>query len=120
MLQTETAAIAAKFGYVSPISSQEEYDEQYPAEVNYNPKDFDIDKKETHPKTGSVYLTERTSKARCYWRPYNKENRDLEGWYDVPSMGEMEEYCLQDALNPAGDWVEPDHPDSWPSILGVI
>ena len=51
MLQAETAAVAARFGYVSPISSQEEYDEQYPAEVNYDPKAFDIDQKETHPKT---------------------------------------------------------------------
>jgi hypothetical protein len=35
-------------------------------------------------------------------------------------MGEMEEMCLDQAYTPAGDYVEPDHPDSWPAILGAI
>jgi len=41
--------------------------------------------------------------------------------HQVPSMSEIEVWVL-DAVceTPEGDCVEPDHPDSWLSLLGII
>lgn len=42
-------------------------------------------------------------------------------WYPVPSMAEIERFCFDSvAESPDGATVEPDHPESWPSILGLI
>jgi hypothetical protein len=41
--------------------------------------------------------------------------------YQVPSMSEIEEWVLDSVCEtPEGDCVEPDHPDSWLSLLGII
>ena len=41
--------------------------------------------------------------------------------YDVPSIDELEEWmCDSGCETPEGDWVEPDHPDSWLRVLGMI
>lgn len=42
--------------------------------------------------------------------------------YEIPSDAEIEDMCLWDnvAETPDGRIVEPDHPDSWPRILGLI
>lgn len=41
--------------------------------------------------------------------------------YDPPTMGELEEWVSDSVCEtPDGDTVEPDHPDSWLSILGMI
>lgn len=41
--------------------------------------------------------------------------------YDVPSMDEIEEWvCDSVCETPDGDTVEPDHPDSWLRLLGLI
>lgn len=41
--------------------------------------------------------------------------------YQVPSMSEIEEWVIDSVCEtPEGDCVEPDHPDSWLSLLGII
>ena len=41
--------------------------------------------------------------------------------HQVPSMSEIEEWVLDSVCEtPEGDRVEPDHPDSWLSLLGII
>ena len=40
---------------------------------------------------------------------------------DVPSLDELEEWAYDSGCEtPDGDWVEPDHPDSWLRILRII
>ena len=42
-------------------------------------------------------------------------------WWTVPTLGEVEEWALDSvAETPDGRTVEPDAPDSWPHLLGVI
>lgn len=41
--------------------------------------------------------------------------------YDVPSFDQIEEWAFDSVCEtPDGDMVEPDHPDSWLSLLGII
>ncbi|MFZ9315723.1 MAG: hypothetical protein ACO236_00420 [Candidatus Nanopelagicaceae bacterium] len=49
------------------------------------------------------------------------EIRWCSDWYPVPSMAELEEWTFDSVCeNPRGDCVEPDHPDSWLAIFGLI
>jgi hypothetical protein len=43
-------------------------------------------------------------------------------WWPVPTMGEVEAWALFDGVaeTPDGRTVEPDAPDAWPVLLGVI
>jgi hypothetical protein len=111
MLHPITQEIAESFGYV-PFS-QDEASEQFQAEVNYDGKQGE------RPKTGHVYRNKQGI-LRCYWIP-KYGDKQLEGWYDVPTNEEIEEQSFDSiAFTPAEDEVEPDHPDSWLSILGLI
>jgi hypothetical protein len=50
--------------------------------------------------------------------PYIRFNGEM---YPVPTMEEMEEWVFDSVcFTPAEDEVEPDHPHSWLSILGMI
>ena len=41
--------------------------------------------------------------------------------YPVPEMDQLEAWVLDSICEtPEGDNVEPDHPDSWLSLLGII
>ncbi|MBK6744573.1 MAG: hypothetical protein IPG66_17065 [Hydrogenophilales bacterium] len=41
--------------------------------------------------------------------------------YDVPSMEQIGEWIFDSVCEtPEGDCVEPDHPDSWLSLLGLM
>jgi hypothetical protein len=41
--------------------------------------------------------------------------------YQVPSMDEIDGWVVDSVCEtPEGDRVEPDHPDSWLSLLGLI
>jgi len=112
MLHPTTQAIAESFGYV-PFS-EEDRDQQYQAEINWN---FDTS---PLPTTGSVYK-DKKGVLRCYWKPSNSEEQDLEGWYDIPSNEDIEEWSFDSVcFTPGDDEVEPDHPDSWLRILGLI
>ena len=111
MLHPETQAIAETFGYV-PFS-EEEGQEQFQADITWEPENGGV------PTTGSVYRNKR-GVLRCYWKPrYGDE--DLEGWYDIPTNEEIEEWAFDSiCFTPGEDEVEPDHPDSWLRILGLI
>lgn len=107
---------ATLFGY-QPFSP-EEAAEQYPAEINFTPDNKAV------PFNGAVYKDKRGN-LQLFWMPqgrnYASEYDSLVGWYDVPDAADIEEFCLEStALTPAYDEVEPDHPDSWPSLLGLI
>lgn len=42
-------------------------------------------------------------------------------WWQVPTLGEVEGWALDSlAETPDGRTVEPDHPESWPHLLGVV
>ena len=118
MLHPETKRIAEELtGYV-PFT-EEECQEQFPAEVNYDPNLYNPEDENTHPITGCVFKDPK-GKLQCYWKPEAVED-SLEGWYPVPSNGDIEEWALDSTgLTPADDEVEPDHPDSWLTILALI
>jgi hypothetical protein len=97
--------------------------EQYPADVD----DQDAPKG-AMPCTGNVYKNKKGI-LRCYWIPTSgrngqyttEESEELTGWYDVPDLEDIEEWTFDSVCpTPAGDEVEPDAPDSWLSILGII
>jgi hypothetical protein len=42
-------------------------------------------------------------------------------WYDIPTNEEIEEWVFDSLCpTPDDDTVEPDHPDSWLSLLGLV
>jgi hypothetical protein len=111
MLHPTTQAIAESFGYV-PFS-EEEAEEQFQADISWDSESSGI------PSNGSVYRNKQGT-LRCYWKP-SQDEEDLEGWYDIPSNEDIEEWSFDSiCCTPAGDEVEPDHPDSWLSILRLI
>jgi hypothetical protein len=117
-LLPEQLLIAEVIGY-EPVTD-DEGTQQYPADV-----DFQDAPKGAIPCTGNVYKNKK-GVLRCYWIPaggnYSSEEQDeLTGWYDVPDLEDIEEFTFDSCCpTPAGDDVEPDHPDSWLSILGLI
>jgi len=57
-------------------------------------------------------VEEREGWPHIFWR---KE------WYKVPTLEEVEEWVFDSVcFTPDEDEVEPDHPHSWLSILGLI
>ena len=75
-------------------------------------------------RRGDVYESKR-GVLRMYWEPIGgnyteSEKESLAGFYDVPYIGEVEEMVHGDCMTPAEDYVEPDHPDSWMMLLGII
>jgi hypothetical protein len=116
-LTTEQKFMAYAVGY-EPLNG-DEAELQFEPEVNYDPNDGGI------PKPGSIYRNKRGT-YRYYWKPsggnYTKEEKaDLEGWYDIPCLEDLEEQIFDSAsFTPCGDKVEPDHLDSWLSILALI
>ena len=123
MLHPETQAIAKALTGYEPFEGDECF-EQYQADINFDPKGIVLGKLETYPKNGSVYCSKGI--LMLYWIPaggnYSEEDKDaLQGWYEVPCNEDVEEWALDSsALTPAYDDVEPDHPDSWLSLLGLI
>lgn len=116
-LHPVTQEIAATFGY-TPMSA-EEGSQQYQVTPNW-----DQDKAKL-PVNGSVYINKKGT-YRFYWVPQGgnytpKESKDLQGWYDIPFNEDLEEWSFDSVcFTPADDEVEPDHPDSWLSLLGLI
>lgn len=116
-LTSEQQLIAQVVGY-EPVTA-EEADEQFEPTVNYDPEQDGI------PKPGSIYRNKRGI-YRYYWKPsggnYSREERqDLEGWYDIPCLEDLEEWTFDSyAFTPGEDEVEPDHPDSWLRLLYLI
>ena len=93
--------------------------DQYPALVTHDL--YDTSKK---LQAGDVIMTKQ-GVLRLYWKPTGgnytaDEKHDLAGFYDVPEMVDIEIMCNDVACTPAEDCVEPDHPDAWPRLLGII
>lgn len=111
---------AAAFGY-QPIDSQDDYDAQPDLAVTW-----DTSMKPGQLKAGDITRDKRTGLLRIYWEPVGgnytaEEKNTLAGFYEIPCMGELEEMSFDSlALTPADDSVEPDHVDSWLSLLGLI
>lgn len=117
-LTSEQQLIAKAIGY-EPVTS-DEANEQYQAEV-----DFSYAIKGGIPRTGNVRKDEK-GVLQCFWIPaggnYSAEDKDeLTGWYKIPSLKDIEEWTFDSVcFTPCDDEVEPDHIDSWLSILGLI
>ena len=116
MLNPIQENIASIVGY-APLT-QEEAEVQYPAEVN-----FTADSKSV-PFNGAV-RKDKHGVLQLYWMPQSKsfaeEYDSLVGWYCVPTMEEVEEWTFDSVcFTPGEDEVEPDHPDSWLSLLGLL
>jgi len=112
MLHPETQAIAETFGYI-PFS-EEEGSEQFQADITYVSGET-----KREPRTGDV-KADKNNTLWAYWKPRYAEE-DLEGWYEIPSNEDIEEWSFDSVcFTPGDDEVEPDHPDSWLSILGLI
>ena len=110
-IQTEIAKIV---GY-EPLTDEESV-EQYPAEVNF------ISDGTSVPYNGAV-KKDKKGVLRMYWMPRLFKNQfdELVGWYDIPTMEEIEEWTFDSiCFTPGDDEVEPDHPDSWLCLLGLI
>lgn len=109
--------IAQVVGY--ELLTQEEGEQQLELTENYNPEQDGI------PKAGSIYRNKRGT-YRYYWIPKGgnytpEEKSDLQGWYDVPTLEDIEEWTFDSyCLTPACDDVEPDHPDSWLRLLHMV
>jgi len=119
-LTTEQQLIGQALGY-EPLT-EEEGSEQYPAEVNYQLLPTGNTKL---PRSGSTYRSKQGT-LRCFWAPEGdnyttEEHEELQGWYDVPDLEDIEEWTFDSCCpTPAGDDVEHDHPDSWLRILGLV
>lgn len=107
------AAVRAAMGY-QPVPA-DEADAQYPAEI-------------TRQKTGAgaVRRNSDSGELEFWWLPRGgnypfADATALAGWYPVPALGDVESWCLGSvAETPCGDSVEPDHPDAWPHLLGLV
>lgn len=100
-----------------PISEPESL-EQYPLEVDFQPEPGRL------PYLGAVKRSPSGS-LWLYWIPQGANYRatfdDLVGWYQVPTLEEVESWTFSDTVpTPADDDLEPDHPDSWLRLLGLI
>jgi len=115
-LTTEQQLIGQALGY-EPLTEKER-SEQYPAEVTY-PEGPAV------PYIGDIRRNNQGI-LRCFWAPQGdnysaQEHDELAGWYDVPDLEDIEEQVFDSvAYTPCGDEVEPDHVDSWLSILGLV
>jgi hypothetical protein len=121
MLSPEQRLLAEEISYI-PISSQEEADQQIEVPVTYDPSAVP----RATQKANDVYKDDNGI-LRLYWVPMGgnypeAEKQALTGWYEVPTYGEAEEWLFDnaDCLTPNGDAIEPDHPDSWFSLLALI
>lgn len=109
-------AVARAMGY-EPMS-EEEGAEQFEIAPNFEPAPGRV------PYHGAVQLKPSGS-LWFFWIPqggnYRDHAADLAGWYQVPLMAEIEDWSLGSvACSPCDDDVEPDHPDSWLVLLGMI
>lgn len=110
------AAVARAMGYDS--MDETEGAEQFDAEPDFIPAPGRV------PYNGAIQRKPSGS-LWLYWMPQGKNYRnqfdDLVGWYQLPLMAEIEEWVLgSTACTPCDDDVEPDHPDSWLRLLGLI
>lgn len=106
------AAVRAAFEI--PDLTPDEAEGQYPIEPTAKP-------------TGSGAVRKNPYGVLEYWwlprgRNYSEsEALSLAGWYEVPCMADIDAWVFDSCVEtPCGDSVEPDHPDSWLRLLGVV
>lgn len=117
MLDPITQEIAQIMGY-EPMTPEEAC-EQFQADINFDPKGIVLGDLKTYPKNGSVYR-DKNGTLMLYWKPSNGDD-ELQGWYQIPDNEDIEEWTFDSVcFTPGDDEVEPDHPDSWLSLLGMI
>lgn len=109
-------AVARAMGY-DPMDETEGA-EQFNAEPDFIPAPGRV------PYNGAIQRKPSGS-LWLYWMPqganYAEQYDDLVGWYQIPLMAELEDWTLgSSACSPCDDDVEPDHPDSWLRLLGLI
>ena len=114
MLSPEQMLIAEVIGY-KPLNNEEK-ENQYEIEVNFVADDKSV------PFNGAIALIDGVKSL--YWMPQSKQFRDefddLVGWYEVPSNDEIETWVFDSVVHtPCDEDVEPDHLDSWLSLLGL-
>jgi hypothetical protein len=109
-------------------------DQQWPAKVTYDSKNFVKSDKSTYPVNGSV-CRDKDGTLKLLWLPSEEcpccpideggfsYAYLYEDWYRIPTVEEIrqmitgEELCYVPCDE---DEVEPDHPDSWLSLLKII
>tara|TARA_A200000113_G_C8697901_1_gene300897 strand:+ start:310 stop:642 length:333 start_codon:yes stop_codon:yes gene_type:complete len=96
------------------------FPEQHYVKVTYDL----FNTKQRELRAGDVIYRERYG-LRFYWEPkggnYTPEDKEsLAGFYTIPDFEDFEDMCLNEAYTPADDYVEPDHPDAWPRLLGFV
>ncbi len=125
MLHPETSAIAQALGYTP--ATAEEGEEQFQAAITY------VHGKTDRPaKSGDVCRNEQGMLLMYYYpseeHPEHAPDENglsyaylSEGWYEIPSFEDIETWSF-DSVCPTPDEseVEPDHPDSWLRLLGMI
>ena len=125
MLHKDTAAVAQALGY-TPVT-REEGEEQFQATVTYTEG-----KTDRPAKSGDVKRN-RDGLLVMYYYPSEEHPEHCpdengmsyayqsEGWYELPSFEDIEAWSF-DSVCPTPDEseVEPDHPDSWLRLLGMI
>lgn len=113
----ELQEVTARALSYQPIPEPESL-QQYPLEVDFKPEPGRL------PYLGAVKRSQSGS-LWLYWIPQGGNYRatfdDLVGWYQVPTLEEVEQWTFSDTVpTPADDDLEPDHPDSWLRLLGLI
>lgn len=113
--QVQTA-VARAMGY-DPMGD-DEASQQFEIEPDFIPAPDRV------PYNGAIQRKPSGS-LWLFWIPqganYRDQVADLAGWYQIPLMGEIEDWTLGSvACTPCDDDCEPDHPDSWLRILGLI
>ena len=112
MLHPTTQAIAESFGYV-PFSD-DECPEQFQADITY------ISGETKRKLRSGDTKADKAGKLWLYWIPAH-DDEDLQGWYEIPCNEDIEEWAFNSVcFTPGDDEVEPDHPDSWLRLLGLI
>jgi hypothetical protein len=106
-------AVRRAMGY-QPIE-EPEASQQFPAEITKRTAGH-----------GAIRRNPDSQELEFWWLPQGAnypepEAFSLAGWYPVPAACDVEGWCLGSvAETPCGDSVEPDHPDAWPRLLGLI
>ena len=125
MLHPETSAIAQALGYTP--ATAEEGAEQFQASITY------IQGKTDRPAKSGDVRREPNGLLSMYYYPSEEHPEHCpdengmsyayqsEGWYEVPSLEDIEEWSFDSVVpTPDESEVEPDHPDSWLRLLGMI
>ncbi len=125
MLHPETAELAKIFGYTP--ATPEEAEKQFEATVTY------VQGETKRPVKSGDVMRNAEGMLVMYYYP-SEEHPDhcpdenglsyayqSEGWYEVPSLEDIEEWSFDSVVpTPDESEVEPDHPDSWLRLLGMI